>query len=87
MMVAWTEESESKDEQGRPMVGARLQSYQGPLKYERMLDFLRLLSTMVADKRAGCAASTRIAVQADRTDMRIRLGILHTHDVAMRMRS
>ena len=55
MLVAWTEEMEGqKDEMGRPLVGARLQPYQGPLKYDRMSDFLRLLHTMAADKRAGC---------------------------------
>ncbi len=84
MMVAWTEESESKDEQGQPMVRARLQSYQGPLRYERMLDFLRLLNTMVADKRAGCAASTRIVVRADRKDVLLHL-VLHTHDAVFRL--
>lgn len=82
--MAWTEESESKDEQLQPMVRARLQSYQGPLKYERMLDFLRLLNTMVADKRVGCAASTRIVVRADRTDVLLHLGVLHTEDAVFR---
>lgn len=64
MLVAWTEEMEQKDEQGRPLMGARLQPYQGPFKYERMVDFLRLLAAVIADKRDGCVCRTSICTCA-----------------------
>lgn len=48
MSVAWVAETEQKDEQGRPLMGARLQQYTGPLKYGRMAEFLRFMTGLIA---------------------------------------
>lgn len=52
LVLAWTEESEEKDGSGQPLVRARLQPYQGPLKYDRMAEFVRMMSSMISASAA-----------------------------------
>ena len=53
MIVAWVAEMPEKDPKGRPMMGARLQDYKGPLKYEPMAEFLRMVSAIIAGASSG----------------------------------
>lgn len=53
MVVAWVSETEEKDPEGRPMMGARLQPYSGPFRYGRMSEFLRFMAGMIAASEDG----------------------------------
>lgn len=64
LQLAWTEESEKKDEAGQPLVTARLQPYQGPLKYDRMAEFVRMMSSMISTAAAEAAGSRDADVAA-----------------------
>lgn len=52
LVLAWTEESQEKDGSGQPLVSARLQPYQGPLKYDRMAEYVRMMSSMISASAA-----------------------------------
>lgn len=53
LSVAWVAEMPEKDPQGRPMLGARLQQYTGPLKYAPMAEFLRVITSVIAGARGS----------------------------------
>lgn len=46
-------EMPEKDPQGRPMMGARLQQFTGPLKYGPMAEFLRIITAVIAGAQGG----------------------------------
>lgn len=53
LLLVWTEKSGEKDENGKALITARLQAYNGPLKYNQMSEFIRMMSTMIESSTGG----------------------------------